>query len=177
MGNPEIENCRCPNCMKKPKSINDFPDYLIYPDGRVFSIRRQIFMKQTTKRNGYKDLILSNDNYRKSFLVHRLVAIHFIDNPENKPTVDHINGIRDDNRVENLRWATLKEQCQNKKVHTIRRDNRSGHKFILFSKTENKWKYHNQNQKFKIQKRFDTKIDAICYKFIINSRITAGHFN
>ena len=49
----------------------------------------------------------------KVYHVHRLVAETFIQNPENKPTVDHINRNRFDNRVENLRWATQKEQIDN----------------------------------------------------------------
>ena len=58
---------------------------------------------------GYCRVMLSKGNKESRFLIHRLLAGHFIPNPENKPCIDHINGIRDDNRIENLRWCTHKE--------------------------------------------------------------------
>ena len=58
---------------------------------------------------GYCHISLWKDKTKKVMKVHRLVAQTFIPNPDNKPFIDHINGIRSDNRVENLRWTTPKE--------------------------------------------------------------------
>ena len=58
---------------------------------------------------GYGMVNLKKNGEHRTEKVHRLVAKAFIPNPQNKPCVDHINGVRDDNRVENLRWCTVKE--------------------------------------------------------------------
>lgn len=63
--------------------------------------------------NGYCVTSLTKNKISKNYLVHRLVAEAFIDNPENKPCIDHINTVRNDNRVCNLRWCTQKENMNN----------------------------------------------------------------
>lgn len=65
------------------------------------------------RKDGYCYVNLSANGIVKNYYVHRLVASVFLDNPENKPHVDHINTIRTDNRAENLRFVTQKENCNN----------------------------------------------------------------
>lgn len=73
---------------------------------RVFAER---FIGRTIDRYGYVKRMLSKDGKNNYFTEHRLVAIAFIDNPNDKATVNHKNGIKTDNRVENLEWNTTIE--------------------------------------------------------------------
>ena len=68
---------------------------------------------KTTFRNGYLCVNLRRDLSTKTLYVHLIVASNFINNPYNLPQIDHINTIRTDNRVENLRWCTAKENIRN----------------------------------------------------------------
>ena len=80
--------------------------------GRKHYIKSRI-LKQGKDNHGYLVVALTKNGKSKTVRVHRLVAEAFIPNPENKPCIDHINTIRDDNRIENLRWATPKENMNN----------------------------------------------------------------
>ena len=99
-------------CEWKPTHI--FPnEYLVSDDGKVMSIRSGRILKPTTDKDGYLYYVLCVNGNRKTIKAHRLVAMAFIDNPHNKPAIDHINGNKTDNRVKNLRWVTNKENTNN----------------------------------------------------------------
>ena len=72
----------------------------------------ETIMKQSTDSNGYFQVELSKNGKAKKYLVHRLIAKAFIENPDNKNDVNHINCIKKDNRVENLEWATRSENIR-----------------------------------------------------------------
>ena len=149
--------------------IIGYENYLIYEDGRVFGKKYNRFLKpQTNTVSGYKHINLSKDGKQKKHIIHRLIALHYIDNPENKKCVDHINRNRSDNRLENLRWATHSENNQNK---TINKDNTSGHKYICYDKQNNRWQFQKRINKKRTTKQFKSKTDALCYKFIILLKI------
>lgn len=87
--------------------------YKINKNGEIWSNYRNRLLKQFNNL-GYKRVGLCKDGKRKLYKVHRLIAINFIPNPENLPFIDHINRIKDDNRIENLRWVSHTDNCINR---------------------------------------------------------------
>lgn len=85
---------------------------IIRCDNKTQTIKEKI-LKTRIGNNGYYTIILSKKGEIKKIDIHRLIAIAFIPNPDNKPCIDHINGDRTDNRIENLRWVTQKENINN----------------------------------------------------------------
>jgi|SRR5210317_334727 len=95
--------------------------YKVNKKGDVWSCGRNRLLKYWLNNyRGYYQIDLSKDGKRKTHYIHRLIGIHFIPNPENLPCIDHINRVRSDNRIENLRWVTHRDNCCNK-LQTINR--------------------------------------------------------
>lgn len=86
-------------------AYNRFCDIETYIKGKI--------LKNVYNKKGYQYVGLHKDGKRKNIFVHRLVAETFLPNPDNKPCVNHINTVRDDNRVENIEWCTHKENNNN----------------------------------------------------------------
>lgn len=93
------------------KKIKDYP-YCITPNGDVFSLHSERFIKDSLNNRGYHIVHLYDNGVCTTCLVHRLVAQAFISNPENKPCVNHIDGNKDNNTKSNLEWCTYSENNQ-----------------------------------------------------------------
>jgi hypothetical protein len=100
------------------KQIEGFEDYLISLDGKVFSLKTMSFLKlRKNRENGYfrAELYqknLTNNKKSKNLSVARLVANAYLPNPENKPTINHIDGNKENNCLLNLEWNTYSENNQ-----------------------------------------------------------------
>lgn len=96
--------------------IKGFPNYEVSTQGIVRNKVTGRIVKPSKTRNGYLKVNLYVNGKSSSKLLHRLVAETFIPNTWDKPTVDHIDGDKENNYVENLRWATQYEQCYNREM-------------------------------------------------------------
>uniref|UniRef100_A0A6C0AER1 HNH nuclease domain-containing protein n=1 Tax=viral metagenome TaxID=1070528 RepID=A0A6C0AER1_9ZZZZ len=97
------------------KECLKYPGYFVSSEGRLRTPSSHISRATPEKKSGYIQVSVKDFTGKRSMQsLHRIVAETFIPNPENKPEVDHINGIRSNAKVSNLRWATRIENASNK---------------------------------------------------------------
>jgi len=118
------------------ETINGFEHYSVSSLGNVRNDKTGRVLKPRKEGGGYYTVVLCLKGIQKTHKIHRLVGDHFIENPENKRCIDHINHERTDNRAENLRWATTSENNMNA---SIKSNNTSGYPGVYFDKRRNKW--------------------------------------
>lgn len=102
----------------KDEPVNYY-GYMVYENGDIMGKRNKI-LKPRDNGEGYNAVVLYIGDSIKNMKVHRLVAICYIENPLNKPQVNHKNGIKKDNRVENLEWATQSENIRHADSNGLR---------------------------------------------------------
>jgi len=122
--------------------IKDFENYEISSLGRVQNIETGRMLKLTIK-GGYMFVGLSSTNKKKSIAVHRLVALAFIENPENKPQVNHKDKNRANNNVSNLEWSTALENNLHRSKDAIQTTNQNIKIWRVDKDTNEKLEFYN----------------------------------
>lgn len=137
--------------------------YMISNDGLVRSLFREWVcngsvikkpervLKNGIDAYGYNTVMLSCGNKTKRVKVHRLVAQEFLDNKNNLPQINHKNGVKTDNRVENLEWVTAKDNCHHAREHGFINDNGENSKMSVLNTQDvlyiiKEYKYGNKSQ-------------------------------
>lgn len=143
------------------RPIDDWEGYFISNFGNVRRQSREfkdkmIVLKGSTLNNGYRYVQEIDNGKRKNHLIHRLVAKAFIDNPENKTCVDHIDRNLLNNCFSNLRWCHHSENMKNTKQRIEGKKNG-----VVFDKKNQRWTANAySNHKFKFLGYFDTYDEA-----------------
>lgn len=141
----------------------DYPGYLIHNDGRVWSKKTNIWMKFKNDKDGYKHVKLMNKGIPFHLRVHRLVAEVYISNPEEYRQVNHINGNRSDNCVNNLEWVT---NDMNHKSINMTRSN-FGTVCEVLDKGKLLWRHSVRINKKDVTKQFPTEQECKLYRMLL----------
>ena len=118
------------------RSIDGYINYQVSNIGRVRNSKTGRILKPACRSRKYLHVQLCYEGNIKNCFIHRLVANEFISNPDNKPMVDHIDGIKDNNVYTNLRYATKSENQLNIPKYIT---NTSGYKGVCWAKQNQKW--------------------------------------
>jgi hypothetical protein len=94
------------------KTMTRYPNYIITNDGRVYNSQRNKYLVPAESHGGYMYVGLSDGVERKSFSLHRLVALNFINNPNNYLEVNHIDFDKTNNNVDNLEWISRSDNMK-----------------------------------------------------------------
>lgn len=97
----------------RSRIYSNYSDYYVFDTGDIVQISRNCKINQNLSSDGYSCVTLRhNDGKRKTFKVHRLVALIYVENTDNKPEVNHKDGVKTNNNYSNLEWMTHSENIQ-----------------------------------------------------------------
>jgi hypothetical protein len=117
-------------------NITSYPNYQVSTFGNVKNIKTQRILKPGSSTGGYLMVNLRDDGEKSTKKIHKLVANAFLENPENKKCVDHVDRNKTNNHLSNLRRATHVENQQNA---SMKSNNTSGVVGVCWHKKNNKW--------------------------------------
>jgi len=123
--------------MEEYRIIKGYENYSVSNFGNVKNNKTDRILSQKINKHGYKGLQLCKEGIKKNFSIHRLVCNSFLENPDNKPCVDHIDCNKQNNNVINLRFCTIQENQRNTNLSN---KNTSNVKGVSFYKRDNKWR-------------------------------------
>lgn len=108
-----------------------YENYLISKCGKVYSLKRNKIMKPSIITSGYEKIMIKNKKIKlnKNVTVHRLVAETFIPNPNNLPCVNHIDGNKRNNDINNLEWCNQKENIRHSWDNKLSKYTKKGKKY------------------------------------------------
>lgn len=132
--------------------------YSATEDGRIYSHISNVYLKFGESNKGYYMVNLHKDGIQKYCLVHRLIAITFLENPDNKKEIDHIDRTPKNNNISNLRWCSRSENCINIRVQ---KNNKLGEKNIYYNESRNDFKFTFMRDGKSYQRYFKTLKEAI----------------
>lgn len=156
---------------KKP--IKDYPNYSVFDDGRILNESTGKFLQGTIRENGYKVFRLSKDGIKKGFFGHRLVAEAFIPNLENKPIVNHKDGNKLNNCVDNLEWVSSSENVQHAYDNELIKKNRKS-EYYTEDLEDEKWVKTFLSSRYSVSSYGRVKNDSS--NLLLKPSITSGYY-
>ncbi|MDX1373760.1 MAG: NUMOD4 domain-containing protein [Nitrososphaeraceae archaeon] len=107
--------------------ITDYENYAVSKCGRVWSFKREMFLKLSPRKDGYLRVNIYNNKGRKTVNVHRLVGLYFVDNPRNMKELNHIDGNKMNNHANNLEWCSRSENIKHAYSNNLKSNKGENH--------------------------------------------------
>lgn len=117
--------------------LKDFPNYILYNDGKIYSKLNKIFRKPYIS-NGYYAVCLKNKTTRKTVRIHRIVAEYFVENPAHKKIVNHKDHNKLNNNYTNLEWVSSSQNNQHSQDNRVNQQTKRSRAVIQYDEKNNK---------------------------------------